>query len=118
MGSILKARCPCGFDVPMMLGGGMRSHEELCAFPALCGACGGFQVVNLLSRSLRCLGCGGEKIVAYDDPSLAGTPGGSDFFSWNLARELGRSPRLSDGTYRCPKCGQTRLRFEATGFWD
>jgi len=102
----------------MTLGGGMRSHRELAAFPALCAACGGFQVVNLLARPQRCSGCGGERIAPYDDPSLAGEAGRSSVFDWNVESEIGRTARLTDGAYRCPKCGELRLRFHAEGFWD
>jgi predicted RNA-binding Zn-ribbon protein involved in translation (DUF1610 family) len=118
MGSIVAARCPCGFDVRMPLGGGIRSHERLAAFPALCRACGGFQVVNAKQTPLACPGCGSADIAPYDDPSLAGEAGAKTVFAWTLAPEAGRTLALTDGAYRCPKCGEPRLRFFDEGFWD
>jgi len=118
VGSIVAAACPCGFDVRLPLGGGIRTFRTLAQFPALCHACGGFQVVNLCEAPLRCPACGSAEVAAYDDPSLAGDPGGKDVFGWNVGGGTGRSVRLTDGTYRCPRCGEAKLRFEDAGFWD
>jgi predicted Zn-ribbon and HTH transcriptional regulator len=119
VGSIVQARCgSCDFAVPMTLGGGMRSHKELCAFPALCSRCGAFWPVNLLARPVKCPTCEAEAMVAYDDPSLAGEPGRETVFSWNVVDEIGREVRLSSGTYLCPKCKARTLRFSRTGHWD
>jgi predicted RNA-binding Zn-ribbon protein involved in translation (DUF1610 family) len=118
VGSIVEAACSCGFQVRMPLGGGINSFRTLAQFPALCRGCGGFQVVNLCDARLRCPGCGSLEISAYDDPSLAGDPGGKDVFGWSVGGASGRVVRLTDGTYRCPRCGESRLRFADAGFWD
>jgi DNA-directed RNA polymerase subunit RPC12/RpoP len=121
VGSIIAAQCLCGFSTKMALGGGIRSHEYLCVFPALCSGCGAFWPVNLLDRGARCPTCSrnaSDSMIPYDDPSLAGTPGQETVFSWSLGKELGRTPKLTDGTYVCPHCRKPTLAFSESGFWD
>ena len=39
MGSLISAKCKCGYDRRMALGGGMRNHLTYCAFPCYCQDC-------------------------------------------------------------------------------
>lgn len=38
---------------------------------------------------------------------------------WNMQGQLVRKLVLTDGKYRCPKCGEMSLEFSDSGvFWD
>lgn len=63
MGSIVDARCECGFDTEsMFLGGGFVSFMTLCRAPALCSECMKMVVANYLEDHQVCDACGGELV--------------------------------------------------------
>ena len=39
MGSLVVAKCQCGFNKSFSLGGGMDNHLTFCAFPCYCYDC-------------------------------------------------------------------------------
>jgi hypothetical protein len=119
VGSLIEARCQCGFHAPMALGGGMRSSQLLCAFPARCPKCGKGDVINLIQPPDACRFCN-EKVtmLAYDDPAVAGVRHGNTVFSWNVSDEIGRTVRLTDEPYPCFVCGEKQLTFSLVGMWD
>ena len=120
MGSMVNAKCQCGVDKQVSIGGGRMSFMTTCNFPCHCGKCHNVVKVNLLESWWRrkCPECGSRRITPYDHPSLAGSPGENEVASWNMREELGRELKLTDGNYKCPRCGQITLRFERIGFFD
>lgn len=119
MGSSIRARCQCGYHASSLIGGGRNNFERTCYFPCLCESCQAIVEANLFARSVRCPQCHGQAVVPYDDPALAGTPGEGVIEEWNTLDKLGRSLKLTDGNYKCPKCSLFTLKFTSGGLlWD
>jgi hypothetical protein len=118
MGSILIARCKCGFSQQFGAGGGFQSFETFCAAPAVCQDCQSFTVTNYLDPNAKCPK-GHTNIVFYNDPQLSKpkTATSPQVFSWNI-----KGPRpsleLKTGPYYCPACKKFALKFEMGGCWD
>ena len=118
MGAMATASCKCGYSSHLTLGGGRATFETECWFPVYCRACRALGESNLLGQPVTCPTCGGSDVVPYDAPELVGKRGHREVFSWNMDEQLGRTLRLTDGSYLCPACQQTQLRFQHTGHWD
>jgi Zn finger protein HypA/HybF involved in hydrogenase expression len=118
MGSEVDARCPCGFRASSLIGGGKQSHTTTCYFPCLCEQCSSFVRVNLFDDDLRCPKCGSANVIPYDDPRLAGAAGKHDVVSWNVESVLGRTLKLTNGTYQCPQCQKMTLTFSPGMLFD
>jgi hypothetical protein len=117
MGSIVQAKCSCGFDSGgLYLGGGMRNFQTFFGVPGLCSNCYELKVVNYLSKQPKCNKCEG-KMTLYDNPLLSrnqkniGTP----VFEWHHKSKIFL---LFDADYKCPSCDQFRLAFVDIGLWD
>src|SRR5438128_1055567 len=117
MGSEVTARCGCGVEARILIGGGMQNFATTCYFPCLCEHCHSIVQVNLLAKTHRCPKCRSSKTIPYDDGRLRKSPGRHVMAEWNLP-ELGRELKLTDGKYRCPKCDKMTLRFSETALWD
>ncbi len=119
MGSIVIAKCGCGFERQMYLGGGMRNFETYCAFPVYCGKCRTFFEANLYQKEIACPACGEAKdVFAYDDGLIGKQRGARVVFRWATEHAIGRDLVLTDGAYLCPQCGQFALSFAMAGYWD
>jgi hypothetical protein len=95
----------------MLLGGGMLSHHTLEAWPVTCNQCSAATTANFKNRPLRCLECDSVDVLPFDDPTLWKGDGKPNV-CWG---EL----KLTDGHYRCPKCGKYELNFsEGEILWD
>lgn len=70
MGSLISAKCKCGYERRMALGGGMRNHLTYCAFPCYCQDCNSLYVADLFSDDTSCEECGSQNTVPYDDNSM------------------------------------------------
>jgi Zn finger protein HypA/HybF involved in hydrogenase expression len=118
MGSQVIAKCDCGVEESILIGGGMFT-ETLCYFPCLCESCHRIVEVNLLDRPVSCPACHAPDPIPYDDPRLLGAAGRHMVADWYMKAELGRELVLTDGKYRCPKCGKMSLEFSEGGlYWD
>jgi hypothetical protein len=119
MGSEVVAKCDCGVGGVILIGGGMMDFTTTCFFPCLCENCHSVVQVNLLSKAMRCPRCRAPNPIPYDDPRLAESPGKHHVAEWNMEDRLGRELVLTDGKYRCPKCGKMSLEFSDDGLcWD
>ena len=119
MGSIIRAECRCGVDVQTAVGGGMMNFRTTCYFPCYCESCRSLQEVNILLAALRCPSCAHSPVVPYDDPALLVLPGQNIIEKWSVARPNGsKGAILTDGHYRCPRCGEGTLKFRRIGFSD
>jgi hypothetical protein len=117
MGSIIKARCDCGFSqAELYLGGGMRTFQEECLFPVLCMKCHSLSIANLLEKDICCPKCDESDVKPYDLPALSDRKG-KIIFEWNTDR-IGRTLTLTEGEYLCPKCGKFSMHFYEVGNWD
>ncbi|MFH1034410.1 MAG: hypothetical protein V1806_07875 [Pseudomonadota bacterium] len=118
-GMVLEGRCvACGYATGgLALFGGRADFQRNCRFPVLCPDCGRLEVVNLLDARAACRQCPASPMIPYDDPRLAGAPGGQEVASWR-APNLGRTLRLSNGGYYCPACGKFELRFKRLAMYD
>ena len=121
MGSALNAKCPCGFSVEeLAVGGGMMNFQTYCGAPALCEACADMVEVNYLADQPACPNCKGA-ITFYNAPRLRrktrrGSQRPPPVFSWELGKG---SFKLPDTEYRCPRCGEVKMRFFDAGIcWD
>ena len=119
MGSSVKASCKCGYAESILIGGGMSNFKTTCYFPCLCESCNEIVEENLLNKQLKCPKCGKTGIVPYDDPKLIKTQGAEVVEEWDVSDALGRSLKLTNGNYLCPKCQQFGVTFTDEGFcWD
>lgn len=117
MGSAVIARCAGGLEELITIGGGMATFQTSCLFPAACRTCETVVRINLLDAVPRCPTCECKTVVPYSDSRLIGLPGSRNVFSWTLPN--GTKVALTDGTYKCPHCGKTELRFSDAGIhWD
>ncbi len=118
MGSQVIATCGCGLEESLRIGGGMRNFQTTCLFPCLCEHCHRIVEVSLLKRSLKCPACHAPDPIPYDDPRLSTSPGQQHVAEWDMEVQLGRTLVLTDGRYRCPRCGEMSLEFREGGRWD
>ncbi|MBT3271558.1 MAG: hypothetical protein HN368_00265 [Spirochaetales bacterium] len=118
MGSQVFAICQCGVEGAFSIGGGMSNFMKVCYFPCLCVNCCAIVEVNLLDKPLQCPECG-NSVVPYDSRKLMGSKGQNVVADWNVREQLGRNLKLTDGTYKCPQCGEMSLQFSVGGIhWD
>ncbi len=119
MGSQVIAKCDCGVEGSVLIGGGMRDFMTTCFLPCLCENCCDVVQVNLISKKMRCPRCRALNPIPYDDARLSESPGHYHVAEWNMKDRLGRKLVLTDGKHRCPKCGKMSLEFSDGGLcWD
>jgi predicted RNA-binding Zn-ribbon protein involved in translation (DUF1610 family) len=119
MGSSVTAKCECGVHSEIMIGGGMSNHLKVCLFPCFCEKCRDIVEVNLFAKPAQCPECTDTNVIPYDDPRLIGSLGKSNVVEWNVAHTFGRDLMLTDGNYKCPKCGKMTLTFDHGDLlWD
>ena len=119
MGSQVTARCECGVEAEILIGGGMMNFTTTCYFPCLCGSCHNIVEADLLATAPQCPECGTANPIPYDDPRVLGSLGEQTVAEWNMQERLGRELILTDGSYKCPKCGKMTLQFADSGLcWD
>lgn len=118
-GTMVEARCECGYQSgAMLLFGGRANFTTVCMFPAYCAGVKQVFTVNMYQNPPANPLCHGAAPMPYDHPSLIGEVGKGIVASWNTERKLGRTLVLTNGAYLCPACGQKRMRFFPAGMWD
>lgn len=125
MGSQVNAFCECGFRSSSLIGGGMHSFMTTCYFPCLCERCRDIvqvnliptKILNIITKKIRCPECRSTKIIPYDSPELTDSTGAINVVSWPPIKKKGRRLVLTDGKYKCPKCGEMSLQFTQGGLW-
>jgi len=119
MGSEVVAKCQCGVEAAILIGGGMSNFMTTCFFPCLCESCHRIVQVNLLDKPLKCSECGAGNPIPYDDPRLSDSPGHHRVAEWGMGEQPARKLILTDGKYKCPNCGTMGLEFSDSGLcWD
>lgn len=115
MGSVVSAKCDCGFSKEgMRLGGGMMNHGFYCNFPHFCKQCKLFFEANL-NDDVCCPECSSKKVVSYDNKKARRCIGYHTIFSWGT--KLGEL-KLTNGRYFCPYCNKYKIKFFWAGCWD
>ena len=133
MGSQVIAICKCGLHSNILIGGGMRTFNDINYFPCLCEDCEDVVQVNLVEheygeidlkhfplsssgerykpekiplkeRKLTCPKCQNHRVTSYTDLRLVGDAG------QNTVAQSFRNV-LTNGTYKCPKCKKMTLKF-------
>ena len=119
MGLRLGAHCHCGFTEKFDFGSNLIDFNDNCLAPAICLHCNKFQILNYLGNDPCCINCGSE-VAYYNDPSLQLDPAmnGKKFaISWLVNADKGRFI-LPPTQYKCPDCGNMRMRFVNQGCWE
>ena len=115
MGSMIQAKCECGFDSgTIVAGGGFMNFRSMGMEPALCQHCKRLVMRDYKTKSSRCPECH-KKVTFYNDLKLQ-RPNEkqrrkSNVYEWEEFV-------LPDGEYLCPKCGRMAMRFKVVGHWD
>jgi ribosomal protein S27AE len=115
MGTIIEAKCICGFTNEMFLGGGKLSFQTYAAFPYYCKSCKSLFVENFLAENKSCKKCSSTDILPYYDDTLRSHASNKEIFGWNVDKF---TLKLTDDKYLCPKCGEYSLIFTPVGYWD
>lgn len=119
MGASVTAECECGVKASILIGGGMANFMTTCYFPCLCERCHAIVQANVLGKPIRCPECQATDVTPYDDPRLVESAGPHIVAEWNIEAELGRPLSLTDGNYKCPRCGRMTLKFsDGDLLWD
>lgn len=117
MGSVLIAKCSCGFESgDLYLGGGFENFSEVCDVPCLCRNCNSLVVKNYLEKYSRCNNCN-QLLLYYDNPVLRKSNKTKGIvFDWDN-NSKGQFI-LTNSKYYCPKCKKFKMKFIWTGDWD
>ena len=129
MGYILKGECPCGFSSKELFVGGGEMDVNYCAIPVACPKCARLWVENKGKSESRCSKCRSTAYYLhvptnYTPSDIAAKIG--DDYPWDVSEmpaddpdELDLDPLPPpDFSYRCPKCGELKMKLIKCGLWD
>lgn len=98
----------------------MANHATYAAWPVSCKMCAAVTTANFKQSPLTCQACKSHDVTpAADHQWWKGD--GNVIESWGIGRD---ALTLTNGHYRCPKCGEFELRFgtnaggHAIMMWD
>lgn len=114
-GDLVSAKCECGFETTMKLGGGMANFKTTCYFPYHCKDCYSLSVLNSLNDKQSCKKCFSENVISYESDSLRAGKSNNSVFGWNIND---KNYKLTDDLYYCPQCREMKLKFTNVGNWD
>ena len=121
MGSILRAKCSCGFDSgELLVGGGFHDFMTVCEIPCYCDHCGILLLVNVknetgIKKYNKCPKCM-RKVKYYGEISDGLIENYDEVFDWNINDD--KSYLLKEGPHYCPKCKKENLIFFNVACWD
>ncbi len=110
MGTLLKAKCKCGFERDEILdGSGWNGPGE---DPAVCLRCNKFFVYRCDDGERFCQYCGHlvKWYLHTNSKELMG-----ETVTYESEEEYYKKPAV---VYYCPECGERELGFFAVGNWD
>ena len=112
MGTSANAHCSvCEYRAAFLLGGGMMNFETYAAWPVHRTTCQAITTANYRQQPLTCQACNGTDVTPIGDPR--------EWQGDGKQIEMWETLTLTDGHYRCPKCGKFELRFTFGGIqWD
>lgn len=89
----------------------MANHTTYTAWPVSCKVCAGVTTANFKQSPLICQICKSSDVTPPTDPGWWNGDG-NVIESWPMSRRMGGDAlTLTNGHYRCPKCGEFELRF-------
>lgn len=102
MGYAVTADCQsCDYTTRLWLGAGRNDHTTRADWPVHCASCREITVANYVQAPLACSRCGSTEVTKIEE--VAGSPGDTRLTWGDLT--------ITDGAYRCPRCGEPALRF-------
>jgi Zn finger protein HypA/HybF involved in hydrogenase expression len=108
-----------------MLGGGLANHATYAAWPVTCRVCAAITTANFKQLPLVCERCESRDVIPLTEPQVW-KGDGNLIETWRMVWGSTAGPlipssaqmrlnsthlTLTDGHYRCPKCGEFELRF-------
>lgn len=140
MGSILQAKCGCGFESDgLLVGGGIADRGAICNVPYYCDHCEIVDTINIkkknqkyfsetpddlslfgrkwdVKKNIKCKKCR-RKVQYYGEIGENIFEDEEQYaFDWGVNDE--KRYFLPDKLYCCPKCKKENLKFYSTGCWD
>ena len=109
MGSIYKAKCPCGFNHVVVVGGSRSDYQSNAKFPFYCKTCG-LVDVNICQKPLCCPTCNSRKIKVYGKAPISLETSEREL-SWDA---YSAGPR----GHLCPQCKNHTLYFQLSIMFD
>jgi len=114
MGTMLQARCKCGYSSKEIFQGSGMIETQKDMEPAYCKQCSHLIVLNYLDPTPLCPHCHSE-VKFYNDHSLQKTlatnNADDNSIQWS-------DFSLPDLEYLCPRCGKMTMKFYVVGNWD
>lgn len=112
MGSQVKAKCSCGIERSIAIGGSRLNFKSIEYFPCLCHDCKDIVEGNLKAKKLKCPNCNSQKLTPYNNKALMGTKD-------DQVIERSFDNIITNGTYKCPSCNEMNLKFKSGDIlWD
>ena len=123
MGSIVIAKCSCGLEDEILIGGGMYSFQHTAFFPYYCERCDHVIQENALDLPASCPDCDSDGLLIYMSSCLTAGDGDRTIESWNIGDKNGPAIakgrlELDNGHYLCPRCKTMSLTFQFGGCFD
>lgn len=108
------ARCnACKYEVPYFVGDTEAEWKSIYYFPMSCLHCRSVSSVDLHRAPLKCSECRSSAVAPFSDRALY-SGDGEKIIADSSAIGLTDRMELTDGLYRCPRCGEFALRFRAS----
>ena len=118
MGAIISAKCKCGFQTMMHLGGGMCNHLVSSSFPNYCKRCKTLFTANMYDEHIVCGNCNSYDTVTYSHPSVVKILDQYKLMDWRGGHENHGKLVLYPKNNLCPCCDNFSLKFTSVGRWD
>jgi len=122
MGSMIQAKCSCGYKSDeLLVGGGFINFMIKCSLPFYCDHCSIVSTTNILSKSgikkyNRCPMCK-RKVQCYGEIREEAYDYSENYvFDWLINDD--KRYILPEGLHHCPKCKENNLKFFSSGCWD
>ena len=108
MGSMITAKCDCGYMTGnMLLGHGMGGGPN--NFPYYCKKCKSLFIADANSEEV--IHCNDTDVIAYNDERIVKSLENT-CFEWDDLKLSGEKNSL------CPECSNFSLKFSDAGCWD
>ncbi len=118
MGSVLTARCECGYNKLLKVGYAMLSMGKSCYFPFYCQKCAIIFEGNYLKSQENCPKCRSKKVIPFDHSDLQKVKGTKVLFYIYLFDQHQDKEGINDGFYFCPICCNYTLQFVEDQYMD
>lgn len=112
MGSVIKAKCDCGYEKEITVGCGRLNFKTTQYYPYFCKTCQEVVSCNVLNEEKLCKSCKTQDKIPYSNKQLIAKKGNDIVFK-------SFENTITDGIYKCPCSKDGNLIFSDTGIiWD